>query len=69
MVFNKMVNEYDFMNLVMYPNLKSRREFVHDAWIIAMAKGNEELKLSISDDPYFYLTRLDLLILLNSNDD
>lgn len=68
-VFNKMVNEYDFMNVVMYPNLKNRREFVHDAWVIAKATENEELKMAISKDPYFYLTRKDLLILLETKDD
>lgn len=68
-VFNKMVNEYDFMNVVMYPNLKNRREFVHDAWVIAKATENEELKMAISKDPYFYLTRRDLLMLLKTKDD
>ena len=68
-VFNKMVNEYDFMNIVMYPNLKNRREFVHDAWVVAKATENEELKMAISKDPYFYLTRADLLTLLRTKDD
>ena len=68
-ICEKMVEEYDFMNLIMYPNLKSRREFVHDAWLIAMALETEELKMAISIDPYFYLTRNDLLYLLNANDD
>lgn len=69
MVFNKMVNEYDFMNLVMYPNLQARREFVHDAWIIAMARENDELKKALSKDPFFFLTRTDLLFLLRAHDD
>ena len=67
-VFLKMINEYDFMQLVMYPNLKNRREFVHDAWIIAKADENEELKLAVTRDPYFYLTRYDLLFLLQTDD-
>ena len=63
-----MMQEYDFMSIVMYPDLKNRREFVHDCWIIAKAKENLELKIAVSSDPFFYLTREDLLILLRSHD-
>ena len=49
------------MSLVMYPELKKRREFVHDAWLIAKLTENMELKLAISNDPYFYITRDDIL--------
>ena len=59
---------YDFMSIVMYPTLRSRREFVHDCWLIAKETENEELKLAISIDPYFYLTRDDLLVLLKTED-
>lgn len=64
-----MIMEYDFMSLVMYPELKKRREFVHDGWTIAKTTENEELKVAISNDPYFYITRDDILILLQTNDD
>ena len=67
-VFQKIILEYDFMSIVMYPDLKHRREFVHDCWIIAKACENEELKLAISRDPYFYLEREDLLVLLKTRD-
>lgn len=59
--FNRMIFEYDFMSLVMYPELVKRREFVHDAWLIAKLAENLELKLAISNDPYFYITRDDIL--------
>jgi hypothetical protein len=52
----------------MYPTLNSRREFVHDCWLIAKATENDELKIDISKDPYFYLTREDLLALLRTDD-
>ena len=49
-VFEKMMNMYDFMAIVMYPDLKNRREFVHDSWVIAKATENQELKLAITLD-------------------
>ena len=57
------------MSVVMYPDLKNRREFVHDCWTIAKASDNEELKLAITKDQFFYLTRFDLLELLKTHDD
>ena len=48
--FTRMILEYDFMSLVMYPELRKRREFVHDAWLIAKMTENTELKIAISDD-------------------
>ena len=63
-----MIEMYDFMSVVMYPDLKNRREFVHDCWLIAQGKDNEELKMALSRDPYFYVNRNDLLVLLKSND-
>jgi len=53
----------------MYPELKKRREFVHECWIIAKATENEELKKALSQDPFFYITRDDLLDLLVTHDD
>ena len=67
--FIRMLNEYDFMPVVMYPELKKRREFVHDAWLIAKLTENMELKIAISNDPYFYITRDDILQLLKTKDD
>ena len=64
-----MVSKYDFMSVVMYPDLKNRRDFIHDCWIIAKNSENEELKLAISADQYFFLTREDLLTLLKTHDD
>lgn len=58
--FDKMMFFYDFMSVVMYPDLKNRRFFVHDAWVIAKYTENNELKLAISNDPYFYITRDDI---------
>jgi hypothetical protein len=67
--FKRMILEYDFMSLVMYPELKKRREFVHDAWLIAKMTENTELKIAISNDPYFFITRDDILQLLKTKDD
>ena len=67
-IFEKMMLDYDFMSVVMYPQLKNRREFVHDCWIIAKSCENEELKVAVSNDQSFYLTRDDLLILLRTHD-
>lgn len=64
-----MMEEYDFMSILMYPDLKNRREFIHDCWIIAKSTENEELKIAVSQDPYFYLNREDLLELLKTHDD
>jgi|APSaa5957512535_1039671.scaffolds.fasta_scaffold111236_2 hypothetical protein len=67
--FKKMILDFDFMSLVMYPELKNRREFVHNAWFIAKLTENTELKIAISNDPYFYITRNDILKLLVTKDD
>ena len=64
-----MITRYDFMSVVMYPELKNRREFVHDCWLIAKGAENEDLKMAISEDKYFYLFRNDLLELLKTNDE
>ena len=62
--FCKMIDEFDFMSLVMYPDLKNRREFVHECWKIANAMENEELMTLVCSDPYYFLTREDILLLL-----
>jgi hypothetical protein len=67
--FNEMIQKYDFMTVLMYPDLKNRREFIHDCWIIAKASENDELKLAVSKDQYFFLTWTDLLELLKTHDD
>lgn len=67
--FKRMMLDYDFMSVVMYPELKKRREFVHDAWLIAKLTENTELKIAISNDPYFYISRDDILQLLKTKDD
>lgn len=66
--FIKMIEMYDFMSVVMYPDLKNRREFVHDCWLIAQGKENDELKMALSRDPYYFVNRNDLLVLLKFND-
>ena len=65
----KIVNTYDFLSLVMYPTLRNRREFVHDCWTISKAAENEELKMLVSEDPFFWVARNDLLTLLQTKDD
>jgi hypothetical protein len=66
--FKKMMVELDFMAIVLYPTLNNRRSFIHDCWIIAKGKENEELKFAVIQDPFFYLTREDLLALLKTHD-
>lgn len=56
-----MIFFYDFLSVVMYPDMKNRRLFVHEAWIIAKYTENYELKMAISNDPYFFITREDIL--------
>jgi len=67
--FKKMILDFDFMSLVMYPELKNRREFVHSGWFIAKLTENTELKIAISNDPFYYITRDDILKLLMTKDD
>lgn len=61
--------EYDFMSLVMYPELKPRRTFVHLAWQIAKATENTELKVAVCNDQFFQVKRDDIYALLITNDD
>ena len=68
-VFKKMMLDYDFLSVVMYPDLKCRRNFIHDAWLIAKFTENFELKLAISRDPYFFITRDDIFHLIKTHDD
>lgn len=56
-VFKRLISDYDFMSVVMYPELQKRRDFVHDAWLIAKNAENTELKIAISNDPFFYINR------------
>ena len=46
--FFNMMSEYDFFSVVIYPDLKARKQFVHDAWEIAKFTECYELKLIIS---------------------
>jgi hypothetical protein len=64
--FHKMMFEYDFLSVVMYPDLKNRRHFVHYAWLIAKFTENFELKMAISNDPYFFVTRDDIYQLIKT---
>ena len=68
MTCNRIIQEYDFMSLVMYPDLKQRRDFVHDSWVVAKLSENTELKIAIAKDPYFFVTRDDILQLLKTKD-
>ena len=63
-MFFKIIKTYDFMSVVMYPDLENRRNFVHECFVIALERKNEELKMALSRDPYFYIKRKELLILL-----
>ena len=66
--FYKMIDKFDFMSLVMYPDLNNRREFIHDCWIIAQSCANEEFKMQITKDPFFFLNKDDLLQVLKNNE-
>ena len=67
--FERMLFKYDFLSVVMYPELKSRRHFVHDAWLVAKYTENVELKMTICKDPYFFITRNDVYHLIKTHDD
>ena len=67
--FKNMMFKYDFLSVVMYPDLKNRKLFVHDAWTIAKLSENYELKIAISNDPYFFVTRSDIYLLIKTKDD
>lgn len=67
--FDNLLNNFEFLSVVMYPDYKNRRNFVHEAWLIAKFTENFELKMAISKDPYFFLTRLDILQLIRTSDD
>ena len=34
-LFNIMLQKYDFITIVMYQEMRARRDFVHDCWVIA----------------------------------
>ena len=55
-----MLNNYDIFSIIIYPDLRARRLFVHDAWEIAKYTENLEFKMIICEDPYFYITRDDI---------
>lgn len=63
-----MINEYDFFSIIIYPDLKARKSFVHDAWEIAKFTENFELKMIIVQDPNFYLNRDDIFQLVHTED-
>ncbi len=63
-----MINEYDFFSIIIYPDLKARKQFVHDAWEIAKFTENFELKMIIIQDPNFFLTREDIFQLVHTED-
>lgn len=65
-LFTIMLHKYDFITIVMYQEMRSRRDFVHDCWVIAKLQESEELMLAITHDPYFFITRDDILDLLKS---
>lgn len=67
--FTNMIKKYDILSVVLYPDLKNRRLFVHDAWNIAKLSENMDLKMAISSDPYFYITRQDIYLLIKTKDD
>lgn len=68
-LFKQMMTNYDFLSVVMYPDMKCRRNFVHDAWLIAKFTENFELKMAISKDPHFFITRDDIFHLIKTGDD
>lgn len=67
--FDNMIYSHDFYAIIIYPDLKTRKQFVHDAWIIAKFTECHELKLIISNDKYFYITREDIFQLVHTEDD
>ena len=63
------MHKYDFLSIIIYPDLRARKQFVHDAWVIAKYTEIDELKMTLIDDKYFYITRDDIFQLIHSDDD
>jgi hypothetical protein len=55
-----MLYKYDFFSIVVYPDLRARKLFVHDMWEIAKFTENKELKNIVAKDHFFYMTRDDI---------
>ena len=64
-----MIFKYDILQVIIYPDLKLRKMFVHNAWTIAKFTDNFDLKLAVSQDPYFCITREDIFHLVHTLDD
>lgn len=64
-----MIFKYDILQVIIYPDLKLRKMFVHDAWVIAKFTDDFDLKLAVSQDPYFCITREDIFQLMHTHDD
>ena len=67
-MFNSMLYKTNFMTLIMYPELEQRRSFVHDAFFIAKTSENIELKIALLIDPYMYIEKRDIELLIFSDD-
>ena len=64
-----MMYKYDFLSIIIYSDFKARKLFVHDAWVIAKYTECYELKMTIINDKFFYITRDDIFQLIHSDDD
>ena len=67
-MFNEMLYKCDFMTLIMYPELEQRRQFVHDTFYIAKIAENLELKIALLIDPYMFIEKRDIELLIFSDD-
>ena len=63
-----MLYKYDFFSIVVYPDLRARKLFVHDMWEIAKFTENQELKNIVAKDHFFYMTRDDVFQLIHTED-
>ena len=64
-----MLHKYDFLSIIIYPDLIARKLFVHDAWVIAKYTECYEFKMTVINDKFFYITRDDIFQLIHSDDD
>ena len=65
-MFTELLDTFDFITIVMYEELRARRDFIHDCFLIAQATQSNELMSAITQDPHFYVTRDDMFELLRS---
>lgn len=66
---NKLFKEVNFPNLINFPDMEIRKQFVREIWKIVDILNAEEIKLEILRDRYFYLTKAELEEIIKEKDE